>query len=88
MLAFSLGTASAAVGWAVRARLEDRRAGGDREAALARRRGLLDGLRRRLAEGRERAERLVAQEIPIGRTQRGELVCVPRGSADSGRPRA
>ncbi len=83
-LALTCGAASATVGWALHAQLEDRRAGGDRETGLAERRGLLDGARRRAAERSGRGARLLRTEIPIGRTRRGELACVPRGSAGSG----
>ncbi|MGD9737311.1 MAG: type IV secretory system conjugative DNA transfer family protein [Solirubrobacterales bacterium] len=76
------GFASGACGWAVHCQLEDRRSGGDREIAAARRVRPLDGLRRHLAE--RRADGALNAELPIGRTARGELVCVPRGSAESG----
>ncbi len=71
-----------AFGWAAHCQLEDRRSGGDREIAAARRVRPLDGLRRHLAE--RRAADALVRELPIGRTVRGELVCVPRGSAASG----
>lgn len=83
-LALSCGTAFGMLGWALHVQLEDRRAGGDRQAALAQRRGLFDLARRRLAERGQRGSRLLAAELPVGRTRRGELVCVPRGAADSG----
>jgi type IV secretory system conjugative DNA transfer VirD4/TraG family protein len=82
-LAASLaGFALGALGWAAHCQIEDRRSGADREIAAARRRRPLDGVRRCLAE--RRAGDVVACELPIGRTARGELVCVPRGSATSG----
>lgn len=77
------GFALGALGWAVHCQLEDRRSGADREIAAARRVRPLDGFRRQLAE-RRRTDDLLARELPIGRTVRGELVCVPRGSAESG----
>ncbi|HET7445383.1 MAG TPA: type IV secretion system DNA-binding domain-containing protein [Solirubrobacterales bacterium] len=77
------GFALGAGGWAVHCQLEDRRSGGDREIAAARRLRPLDGLRRQLAERRRSGDALLG-ELPIGRTARGELVCVPRGSASSG----
>lgn len=76
------GFALGAFGWAIHCQLEDRRSGADREIAAARRVRPLDRLRRRLAE--RRADAALAGELPIGRTARGELVCVPRGSAESG----
>jgi single-strand DNA-binding protein len=72
-----------ALGWAAHCQLEDRRSGADREIAAGRRVRPLDGLRRHLAE-RRRADDALTCELPIGRTARGELVCVPRGSAESG----
>jgi hypothetical protein len=77
------GFALGACGWAVHCQIEDRRSGADREIAAARRVRPLDGLRRRLAE-RRRPDAVLGGELPIGRTARGELVCVPRGSAESG----
>jgi hypothetical protein len=82
--AFILGAAFGAVGWGVHTRLEDRRAGGDREVAAARRRGVFDAVRRRAAERGRRAMRVLEEALPVGRTRRGELACVPRGSAVSG----
>jgi len=77
-----LGCALGVFGWAAHCQLEDRRSGADREIAAARRVRPLDGLRRHLAE--RRADGALTRELPIGRTARGELVCVPRGSAESG----
>lgn len=82
--ALAAGFACGALGWAIYTELEDRRSGGDREAELVRRRGLLDPLRRRLAERGRRGARIVAEGLPVGRTNRNELACVPRGSASSG----
>lgn len=84
-LALGSGFPLGALGWALRAELEDRRSGGDREEARARRRGLLDPLRRRLAERGRHGVRLLTAGLPVGRTNRGALACVPRGSAASGR---
>jgi len=82
-LAIAAGFAFALLGVGLYLRKEDRRAGGDREAAARRRRGVLDGVRRRFAE-RGGASQLTAAGVPIGRTDRGRLACVPRGSAASG----
>lgn len=82
-LALTLGFACGAIGWSVHERLQDRRAGADREAAAAKRRGVLDAVRRRLAE-RGGGSRLIDAGVPVGRTNRGELACAPRGSASSG----
>jgi hypothetical protein len=84
VLATALGLACGATGWSVHQRLEDRRAGGDREAAVARRRGILDALRRLLRERGGSRSRLIGAGVPVGRTSRGELAWVPRGSASSG----
>jgi hypothetical protein len=83
-LAIALGAASGTLGWGVHARLEDRRAGGDRAVAAAQRRGLLDAARRRRAERGGRGERALAEGLPVGRTNRGELAMVGRGSPRSG----
>ena len=83
-LALSLGAALGALGWSLHTRLEDRRAGGDREAAARERRGLLDAARRIAAERAPRSARALAAGLPIGRTRRGELTTVSRGSAASG----
>ena len=72
------------LGWGIQTHLEDRRAGGDREAAASQRRGLLDALRHRHSERGARIERALAEGVPIGRTNRGELAMVARGSARSG----
>ncbi len=48
------------------------------------RRGLLDPLRRRHAERGTRFERALTEGVPIGRTNRGELAMIGRGSARSG----
>jgi hypothetical protein len=82
-LGIAAGFAIGLLVFSLHQRKEDRRAGGDREAAAASRRGVLDGPRRRFAE-RGGASRLRASGVPIGRTGRGELACVPRGSAASG----
>lgn len=70
--------------WAAQSHIEDRRAGADREIEAARRRRPLDGLRRRVAERRGASASVLSHEIPIGRSARGELVSVPRGTAESG----
>jgi hypothetical protein len=78
------GFAIGVFGWAAHRQLEDRRSGADREIEASRRRRPLDGVRRRAAERRSRRAALFSREIPIGRTRRGVLVGVPRGSAESG----
>lgn len=82
-LAIAAGFSAGLLGLSLYQRNEERRAGGDREVAAARRRGVLDGVRRRFAE-RGGASRLTAAGVPVGRTDRDELACVPRGSAASG----
>jgi hypothetical protein len=84
-LAISLGAAAGMLGWGIHTRLEDRRAGGDRAVAAAQRRGLLDASRRRRAERGGRGERALAEGLPVGRTKRGELAMIGRGSVSSGR---
>ena len=83
-LAVVLGAAGGTLGWGIHVRLEDHRAGGDRAAATAQYRGILDPLRRRHAERGGRGKRALAEGLPVGRTKRGELAMVGRGSARSG----
>lgn len=83
-LALSLGAALGSLGWGLHTRLEDRRAGGDREAEVRERHGVFDFARRRLAEWRARSGAEALSRLPIGRTSRGELTTVSRGSAASG----
>jgi hypothetical protein len=83
-VSFALGLAAGAISQAVHMRLQDRRAGGDREIAAAGHRGVFDGFRHRLADRGERGGQAVLDGLPIGRTRRGELACVPRGGAHSG----
>jgi single-strand DNA-binding protein len=84
-LTLILATALAGLGWGLHAEIEDRRAGGDRETAAVNRRGPLDGVRRARRERPRSRPRLLGDGVPIGRTHRGQLAAVPRGSADSGR---
>lgn len=84
-LAALLGCAAGALGWSARARLEDHRAGGDREAAAARHRGLLDPLRALRAERGRGGAQALREGLPLGRTERGELAMVPRGTGRAGR---
>ncbi|HEX4306431.1 MAG TPA: type IV secretion system DNA-binding domain-containing protein [Solirubrobacterales bacterium] len=84
-LCLLLGAVLTAVGWGLHADLEDRRSGGDRESAARARRRPSDLLRRRLAERSSRRPDLLADGIPIGRVRSGELACLPRGDARSGR---
>ena len=79
-----LGGLFGLIGWGVHWDLEDRRAGGDLGIAASERRGPLDPLRRRLAERRLRRRGDLAEGLPIGRSYRGELALVRRGSARSG----
>jgi single-strand DNA-binding protein len=83
-LTLTLAAALSALAWGAHAELEDRRVGGDREIAAGSRRRLLDGLRSRRQEVGSRREQTLGDGIPIGRTQRGELALIARGSAESG----
>jgi len=83
-LATTLGFAFGALLLSVHARLEDRRAGADREAAAKRRRGLLDALRALAASGLGHERRELSDQLPLGRDERGALVCIPRGTSSSG----
>ena len=84
LFAIACGFAAGVLGWGAHLRLEDHRAGGDRIAAVAQHRGLLDALRRRHAERGSRAEQAMLEGLPVGRTKRGELAMVGRGNASSG----
>ncbi len=84
LLGFSVGLSAGALGWGVYVRLEDRRAGGDREIMASERRGLLDALRRLWAERVVGSRRVLRDGVPVGRTNRGELAMVGRGSDQSG----
>jgi hypothetical protein len=83
-LAASLGLTVGALLYSGHTRLDDRRAGADREASAKRRRGVLDSLRRRVAERAGAGSGRLEEGVPLGRGRRGELVWVPRGSARSG----
>ncbi|MGA8745440.1 MAG: type IV secretion system DNA-binding domain-containing protein [Solirubrobacterales bacterium] len=83
-LSLVLGAAGGALGWGAHTRVEDRRAGGDREIAATQRRGLLDAPRRHLVERGKRSERALSEGLPVGRTNRNELAMIARGSARSG----
>jgi Type IV secretion-system coupling protein DNA-binding domain len=82
-LALLLGAGVGALGWGIHARIEDRRAGGDRETAARARRGLGDQMWRALRL--RRSGRLMGEGLPIGRTEKGELAMIGRGSSTSGR---
>jgi hypothetical protein len=84
LLAVATGVSFGTVGWGVHLRLEDRRSGGDRESAAAHSRAPSDFLRRRVAERGKRGTRLVSEGLPVGRTRRGELATIARGTAESG----
>ena len=79
--AVPLGLALGSIGWGFRAQLEDRRAGGDREAAAAERRGLLDGARRRRAERASSSSRRLApacrSAAPTGASWRWSAAAAP-----------
>lgn len=78
----ALALPAAAIHRGLHDRLQDRRSGGDREIRAKGMRGVLDPVRRRLAErpGRRDPE----AEIPIGRTHRRELAAIRRGTPASG----
>jgi hypothetical protein len=82
-LALVFGIAIGSISWGAHGRLEDRRAGGDREAAARELSGPMDLMRRRLAR-RAAAITALAEGVPIGRTGKGELACVARGDSHSG----
>lgn len=82
--AVAVGFAVGAVGLGAHLELEDRRAGGDRATAARERRGVCDGLRRWAREHGGGAATIVAGQVPVGRTAKGELAGVPRGSKESG----
>ncbi len=82
-LALIAGLAVGSIGWGANAALEDRRAGGDREAALRELRGPLDFLHHRVAR-RAEAITAIAEGVPIGRTSKGELASISRGAERSG----
>jgi hypothetical protein len=84
ILALPLGLAFGSLAWGFRAQMEDRRAGGDRRSTAAERRGLLDGARRARAERAPRLRQALIAGLPLGRTNRGELAMIGRGSAASG----
>ena len=82
--ALAWGVGAGMLGYSADRDLQDRRAGADREIALRAQRRPLDQLRRRRAQRAGRGEQVLADGIPLGRTARGVLACVPRGSAESG----
>jgi hypothetical protein len=83
-LSFTLGVTLGALSCGLFWRVEDRRTAGDREIAAEEAVRLFDYPRRLLAErGRRHARRLVAG-LPVGRTPRGELALLRRGTASSG----
>ncbi len=84
LLGFSVGVCAAALSWGIYVRLEDRRAGGDREITATERRRLLDAVRRHWTEHGVVGRRVLANGVPVGRTIRGELAMVGRGSDRSG----
>lgn len=83
-LGVSLGFAAGAMWVSLRMRFEDRRAGADRESAARRRRGVLDGVRRRSPLRRAKERGALEIDLPVGRDERDALLCIPRGSAREG----
>jgi hypothetical protein len=81
---FAAGTAGLAIAWGVRDRLDDRRVGGDREAAAQERRGVFDGIRSRARTRLWLRGVDLEREIPIGISARGEVAVVNRGTCESG----
>jgi len=84
LLGISSGVLLGATTWGVYERIEDRRAGGDREITARERRGLFDALRARISEYGPRQAKLLLAGLPIGRTPRGDLALLRRGTARSG----
>jgi hypothetical protein len=82
-LAILLGAPLGALAWGAHVGLEDRRAGGDRANAARRLRSPLDRMRA-LLRRREEMRGVIADGVPLGRSRRGELVHVARGSASAG----
>jgi hypothetical protein len=78
----ALALPTTATAWGLRARLQDRRTGSDRETRAREMRSPLDPLRRRIAERPSRRDN--DTEIRIGRTHRGQLATVRRGTPASG----
>ncbi len=83
-LAAMVGLAFGSIAYSVHTRADDRRSGADREAAAKRRRGVLDAPRRRAAQRFGPGRRLLEKQVPLGRDERGALVCISRGTASSG----
>jgi type IV secretion system coupling TraD/TrwB family protein len=81
----ALGLAAGALGWGIYMHMEDRRAGGDLGIRAGERRRPLDMLRRWWAERGKGGAKALAEGVPIGRTNRGELAMVGRGTDSSGR---
>jgi hypothetical protein len=82
-VAVVLGLSAGALGWGLYWHLEDHRSGGDLKSAARQRRKIFDPFYRRLSERRGKDE-MLRSELPVGRTARGELARVPRGSSQSG----
>jgi TraM recognition site of TraD and TraG len=82
---FAWGLAAGSTVWVVRQEVEDRRAGGDRAIRASEGRGLLDWCRRWFAARGALVERALTDGLPVGRTNRGEVAMVGRGSWRSGR---
>lgn len=83
-VAFFGGVIGGCLGYGMHREQEERRAGGDKDVAREHRRGIFDGLRRRVRERSAQHEVTIRDGVPVGRTHRGELAVVARGDARSG----
>lgn len=81
----SLGVAGGALSWGVYTHLEDRRAGADLATLAVERRRVLDAVRRWWVERGPRSKVILTDSVPVGRTNRGELATIGRGTYSSGR---
>jgi len=82
--AFCLGSPAGLIGWGLRRRVDDRRAGGDRELRARERRGVFDRVRGRWHERRLSRGDQMGKSIALGRSDRGEIALVRRGTRQSG----
>ncbi|HEY8082523.1 MAG TPA: type IV secretion system DNA-binding domain-containing protein [Solirubrobacterales bacterium] len=84
LIGFALGIAAGVLAWGIYMHLEDRRAGSDLAIRAIERRRLFDVLRKWWTEGGARKARALADGVPVGRTSRGELAMIGRGTSSSG----
>jgi hypothetical protein len=84
IIGLSLGGTGGCMVFGAWRRIEERRAGADREAAARERIGVLDAFRRRIRQRPALRTKIRAEGIPMGQTRRGEHVVVRRGTAQSG----